>query len=102
MWSCSSCCKGISLSSSSFFLSDIFRALVICFFFFLIILNNLPCIHLGFCPQGVQLPPHGVAGSFAGENLEAVAGTVSSSEGQISEAKKAYRSGMNKRHNHKK
>ncbi|KAJ0045706.1 hypothetical protein Pint_04159 [Pistacia integerrima] len=37
--------------------------------------------------KGVKLPPDGVAGSFAGENLEVVSGTVSYSEGQISEAK---------------
>ncbi|XP_044473144.1 polyadenylate-binding protein-interacting protein 4-like isoform X2 [Mangifera indica] len=51
----------------------------------------LSCDLVQVVAKGVQLPPHGVAGSFAGENLEAVAGTVSSSEGQISEAKKAYR-----------
>ncbi|XP_031248169.1 uncharacterized protein LOC116105948 [Pistacia vera] len=51
--------------------------------------------------KGVKLPPDGVAGSFAGENLEVVSGTVSYSEGQISEAKKSYRFGMNKRRNHK-
>lgn len=56
---------------------------------------------MGFCAQGVQLPPDGVAGSFAGENLEVFTGTVSSSEDQISEANKSYRSDMNKQPNQK-
>ncbi|XP_044497770.1 polyadenylate-binding protein-interacting protein 4-like [Mangifera indica] len=51
--------------------------------------------------RGVQLPPDGVAGSFAGENLEVFTGTVSSSEDQISEANKSYRSDMNKQPNQK-
>ncbi|KAL5735978.1 hypothetical protein ACOSQ2_030766 [Xanthoceras sorbifolium] len=51
--------------------------------------------------KGVMLPADGVAGNFAGDDVEAAAGTVLSSGVQMNEAKKSIRSGMNKRRNQK-
>ncbi|KAH9651678.1 SM-ATX domain-containing protein [Citrus sinensis] len=51
--------------------------------------------------KGVQLPADGIAGNFAGDDVVAVAGTVPPIDGQISEAKRPIRSGLNKRRNQK-
>lgn len=67
----------------------------------LLCLNNLFDVHMWFCTQGVQLPADGIAGNYDGDDVEAVAGTVPPFEGQISEAKRPIRSGMNKRRNQK-
>lgn len=51
--------------------------------------------------KGVQLPADDIAGNFAGDDVVAVAGTVPPIDGQISEAKRPIRSGLNKRRNQK-
>lgn len=53
------------------------------------------------CVQRVQLPADGIAVNFAGDDVEAVVGTVPPTEGQISEARRPIKSGMNKRRNQK-
>lgn len=51
--------------------------------------------------KGVQLPADGISGNYDGDDVEAVASTVPPFEGQLSEAKRPIRSGMNKRRNQK-